>query len=61
MVLALSAGTILLWPFRTVIRGKIQTSQIMTVISWSTYPVAYLFPMGEIGDVKDVFGCEPRQ
>merc|ERR1719221_775508 len=28
-----------------VIRGKIQTAQIMTVISWCTYPVVYLFPM----------------
>merc|ERR1711933_288401 len=28
-----------------VIKGKIQTAQIMTVISWYTYPVVYLFPM----------------
>merc|ERR1711933_337290 len=28
-----------------VIRGKIQTAQVMTVISWCTYPVVYLFPM----------------
>jgi len=28
-----------------VIKGKIQTAQIMTVISWCTYPVVYLFPM----------------
>jgi bacteriorhodopsin len=27
------------------ISGKIQTAQIMTVISWCTYPVVYLFPM----------------
>merc|ERR1711965_884871 len=27
------------------IRGKIQTAQVMTVISWCTYPVVYLFPM----------------
>jgi len=27
------------------IKGKIQTAQIMTVISWCTYPVVYLFPM----------------
>merc|ERR1711948_81691 len=28
-----------------VVRGKIQTAQVMTVISWCTYPVVYLFPM----------------
>merc|ERR1712241_85333 len=28
-----------------VIKGKVQTAQIMTVISWCTYPVVYLFPM----------------
>merc|ERR1712115_349028 len=28
-----------------VIKGKIQAAQIMTVISWCTYPVVYLFPM----------------
>merc|ERR1712099_133942 len=28
-----------------VIRGKIQTAQVMTVISWCPYPVVYLFPM----------------
>merc|ERR1712157_496932 len=27
------------------IKGKIQTAQIMTVISWCTYPIVYLFPM----------------
>ena len=27
------------------IRGKIQTAQVMTVISWCTYPGVYLFPM----------------
>ena len=25
--------------------GKIKTAQVMTVISWCTYPVVYLFPM----------------
>jgi len=29
----------------SVIKGKIQTAQVMTVISWCTYPVVYLFPM----------------
>lgn len=28
-----------------VIKSKIQTAQVMTVISWCTYPVVYLFPM----------------
>jgi bacteriorhodopsin len=28
-----------------VVKGKIQTAQVMTVISWCTYPVVYLFPM----------------
>merc|ERR1712154_14227 len=28
-----------------VIAGKIKTAQVMTVISWCTYPIVYLFPM----------------
>merc|ERR1719251_867629 len=28
-----------------VVAGKIKIAQIMTVISWCTYPVVYLFPM----------------
>jgi bacteriorhodopsin len=28
-----------------VIKGMIQTAQIMTAISWCTYPVVYLFPI----------------
>jgi len=27
------------------IKGKIRTAQVMTVLSWCTYPVVYLFPM----------------
>merc|ERR1712125_176643 len=27
------------------VKGKIQSAQLMTVISWCTYPVVYLFPM----------------
>jgi len=27
------------------IAGKISTAQVMTVISWCTYPIVYLFPM----------------
>jgi len=28
-----------------VVKGKIQTAQMMTVVSWCTYPIVYLFPM----------------
>jgi len=28
-----------------VVRDKIKTAQIMTVVSWCTYPVVYLFPI----------------
>merc|ERR1712100_760917 len=28
-----------------VIKGKIELAQVMTAISWCTYPVVYLFPM----------------
>jgi len=28
-----------------VIKGKIGTAQVVTVISWCTYPIVYLFPM----------------
>merc|ERR1719390_420430 len=28
-----------------VIKGKIQSACVVTVISWCTYPVVYLFPM----------------
>merc|ERR1712151_895113 len=28
-----------------VVKSKIQVAQLMTVISWCTYPVVYLFPM----------------
>merc|ERR1712127_303467 len=27
------------------IKGNIRTAQVMTVVSWCTYPVVYLFPM----------------
>jgi bacteriorhodopsin len=32
-----------------VIRAKIKNAQVMTVISWCTYPVVYLFPMLGLG------------
>jgi len=28
-----------------VIKGKIELAQVMTVVSWCTYPIVYLFPM----------------
>jgi len=28
-----------------VVKGKIQSAQLMTVVSWCTYPIVYLFPM----------------
>merc|ERR1712014_92225 len=28
-----------------VIKGKIKLAQVLTVISWCTYPIVYLFPM----------------
>merc|ERR1712100_708016 len=37
-----------------VIKGKIRTAQIMTVISWCTYPVVYLFPMFGIAAASSV-------
>merc|ERR1711862_639328 len=34
------------------IRGKIKVAQVMTVISWCTYPIVYLFPMLGISAAK---------
>merc|ERR1712054_514813 len=41
-----------------VIRSKIQTAQVMTVISWCTYPVVYLFPMLGINAAHAVMGIQ---
>merc|ERR1719356_89712 len=41
-----------------VIKGKIQTAQVMTVISWCTYPVVYLFPMLGINAAKAVVSIQ---
>merc|ERR1712224_988247 len=41
-----------------VIKGKINTAQIMTVISWCTYPVVYLFPMIGINAGKAVVSIQ---
>merc|ERR1711935_826730 len=40
------------------IRGKIQTAQVMTVISWCTYPIVYLFPMLGINASHAVMGIQ---
>merc|ERR1711976_771483 len=41
-----------------VIQGKIKTAQIMTVISWCTYPVVYLFPMLGINAATSVVSIQ---
>merc|ERR1712118_230224 len=41
-----------------VIKSKIQTAQVMTVISWCTYPVVYLFPMLGINAAHAVMGIQ---
>merc|ERR1712003_253846 len=40
------------------IKSKIQLAQVMTVISWCTYPVVYLFPMFGITAAKAVVGIQ---
>merc|ERR1712004_343083 len=41
-----------------VIRGKIRVAQVMTVISWCTYPVVYLFPMLGINAAQAVVSIQ---
>merc|ERR1712100_376284 len=41
-----------------VIKGKIQTAQVMTVISWCTYPVVYLLPMLGMGGTAAVVSIQ---
>jgi bacteriorhodopsin len=41
-----------------VIQAKIKTAQVMTVISWCTYPVVYLFPMMGINASHAVMGIQ---
>merc|ERR1712227_166454 len=41
-----------------VIAGKIKTAQIMTVISWCTYPIVYLFPMLGINAASSVVSIQ---
>jgi len=40
------------------IKSKIQTAQVMTVISWCTYPIVYLFPMFGIEAAQAVVGIQ---
>jgi bacteriorhodopsin len=40
------------------IAGKIKTAQVMTVISWCTYPIVYLFPMLGISAAKAVVSIQ---
>jgi len=40
------------------IAGKIKTAQVMTVISWCTYPVVYLFPMFGINAAQAVISIQ---
>jgi len=41
-----------------VIKGKIGTAQVVTVISWCTYPIVYLFPMMGIQASHAVVGIQ---
>jgi len=41
-----------------VVAGKIRTAQIMTVISWCTYPVVYLFPMLHIDAAQAIVSIQ---
>merc|ERR1712028_250695 len=41
-----------------VVKGKIQTAQLVTVISWCTYPVVYLFPMLGINAAQAVVSIQ---
>merc|ERR1711866_35052 len=41
-----------------IIAGKIGTAQVMTCISWCTYPVVYLFPMFHFNPAKSVVGIQ---
>jgi len=41
-----------------VIKAKIGTAQVVTVISWCTYPIVYLFPMMGINAAHAVVGIQ---
>jgi len=40
------------------IQGKIKSAQVMTVISWCTYPIVYLFPMFTTGSSTAVVAIQ---
>jgi bacteriorhodopsin len=40
------------------IAGKIRSAQVMTVISWCTYPIVYLFPMLGMGGASTVVNIQ---
>jgi len=40
------------------VQGKIRVAQVMTVISWCTYPVVYLFPMLHIDAAQAVVSVQ---
>merc|ERR1712086_1136490 len=40
------------------VKQKIQNAQLMTVISWCTYPVVYLFPMLGMGGATSVVSVQ---
>merc|ERR1719191_2313515 len=41
-----------------VVKGKIRVAQYMTVVSWCTYPIVYLFPMFGITASKAVVSIQ---
>merc|ERR1712100_976514 len=41
-----------------VVRGKIRVAQVMTVISWCSYPIVYLFPMLGINAAEAVVSIQ---
>merc|ERR1712155_503953 len=41
-----------------VVKEAIKSAQLVTVISWCTYPVVYLFPMLGISASKSVVGIQ---
>merc|ERR1712039_641826 len=41
-----------------IIAGKIHAAQVMTCISWCTYPIVYLFPMFQINPAGAVVGIQ---
>jgi len=40
------------------VKSKIKMAQVLTVISWCTYPVVYLFPMVGVSPAKSVVGIQ---